>query len=59
MADYVTNGNMLNKAIREQDALLEGYMKQRFKSWCAENKESVYSNSAMRVWKNLKFDERE
>ena len=55
MADYVTNGNMLNKAIREHDALLEGYMKQLFRNWCAENKESVYSNSAMRIWKGLRF----
>ena len=55
--DYVTNGNMLNKAIREHDVLLEGYMKQRFKEWCTEHKESVYSNSALRYWKGMRVHE--
>ena len=55
--DYVTNGNMLNKAIREHDTVLEDHMKKRFKDWCIENKESVYSNSAMRYWKSRRFIE--
>lgn len=55
MADYVTNGNMLNKAIREKDTVLEEYMKNKFKDWCTDHKESVYSNSALRYWKGLRY----
>lgn len=57
MSEIITNGNMLNKALREHDTILEEYMKQRFKEWCKENKESVYSNSAMRYWKSKEFRE--
>ena len=55
--EYVTNGNMLNKAIREHDKTLEDRMKNKFKIWCAENKESIYSNSAMRRWKAKRYIE--
>lgn len=55
MSDYITNGNMLNKAIRDHDKTLEDRMRNDFRSWCAENKESVYSNSAMRYWKSLRY----
>lgn len=57
MSDFITNGNMLNKAIREHDKTLEDRMKNKFKIWCAENKESTYSNSAMRRWKAKRYFE--
>lgn len=57
MNDYVTNGNILNQAIREHDKALEDYMRNRFREWCKEYKESVYSNSAMRRWKAKRFEE--
>lgn len=57
MNDYVTNGNILNQAIREHDKALEEYMRNRFREWCKEYKESVYSNSAMRRWKAKRFEE--
>lgn len=59
MNDFVTNGNMLNKAIREHDTVLEEYMKDKFRKWCSEYKESVYSNSALRTWKSKRFTEDE
>jgi len=52
----VTNGNMLNKALREHDKELEEYMKCLFEEWCKENKESKYSNSSMRYWKSLRYN---
>lgn len=53
--DYVTNGNMLNKAIREHDTRLQEEMQRRFKEWCTENKESTYSAEANRRWKAKRF----
>lgn len=57
MTDYVTNGNMLNKAIREHDKILEDYMESRFKAWCEAYKESTYSVSAKRYWKSQRYYE--